>query len=102
MAATRADPFRAARDRRGTPSDLLVVGLGNPGDEYAGTRHNVGADAVELVAERHGVDLKHRRGSTARTGEAVVQGRRLALAVPTLFMNESGTAVPPLLKRFGV
>lgn len=79
-----------------------MVGLGNPGDDHVGTRHNVGADVVDLLADRHGVDLKHRRGATARTAEAVVDGRRLALAVPTVYMNESGTAVAPLLKRFGV
>lgn len=79
-----------------------MVGLGNPGQDYAGTRHNVGAECVELLAGRHGVALRHRRGSTARTAEAVVDGRRLALAVPTIYMNESGAAVAPLLKRFGI
>ncbi len=95
--ATRAD-----RGRRGTPADLLVVGLENPGREYEGTRHNVGAAAVRLLADRHGAKLKGLRGVPATTDEVNVGGRRLALAVPTTYMNESGQAVRPLVRRYGV
>ena len=92
---------RGGDERSGTPADLLVVGLGNPGEKYAGSRHNVGADAVDLLAERHGARLKASK-QNARSDEVVVSGKRLALAVPLTFMNESGLAVQALLRRHGI
>lgn len=89
-------------ERRGTPADLLVVGLENPGRDYEGTRHNVGAAAVRLLADRHGAKLKGLRGVPVQTDEINVSGRRLALAVPTTYMNESGLAVRPLVRRYGL
>jgi PTH1 family peptidyl-tRNA hydrolase len=88
-------------ERTGTPADLLVVGLGNPGAEYAGTKHNVGAEVVELLARRHGGRLRKSK-ERALVDEVRVGGRRLALAVPTTYMNDSGQAVAPLVRRFGV
>jgi PTH1 family peptidyl-tRNA hydrolase len=93
---------RADEERSGTPADLLVVGLGNPGAEYSGSRHNVGADVVRLLAERHGARLKREKKLLGACDQIVVGGRRLALAVPTTYMNESGQAVAPLCRRFGV
>jgi PTH1 family peptidyl-tRNA hydrolase len=87
--------------RTGTPADLLVVGLGNPGAEYARTRHNVGAEVVAILAARHGARL--RRGKErAEADEVRVGGRRLALAIPTTYMNDSGAAVQALARRYGV
>lgn len=77
------------------------MGLGNPGREYAGTRHNVGADVVARLAERHGGALK-RSKEQALVAEVRVGGRRLALAFPQTYMNESGRAVGPLVRRFGI
>jgi len=88
-------------ERTGTPADLLVVGLGNPGAEFAGTKHNVGADVVELLAQRHGARLRKSK-ERALVGEVRVGDKRLALAVPTTYMNDSGQAVAPLARRFGV
>jgi peptidyl-tRNA hydrolase, PTH1 family len=88
-------------ERTGTPADLLVVGLGNPGSEYAGTKHNVGAEVVELLARRHGGRLRKSK-ERALVDEVRVGGKRLALAVPTTYMNDSGQAVAPLARRFGV
>jgi PTH1 family peptidyl-tRNA hydrolase len=90
-----------AAARRGTPADLLVVGLGNPGAEYAGTRHNAGADVVALLAERHGGTLK-RSKERALVGEVRIDGRRVALAFPQTYMNLSGESVAPLVKRHGI
>ncbi|MCU1457169.1 MAG: aminoacyl-tRNA hydrolase [Actinomycetia bacterium] len=88
-------------ERTGTPADLLVVGLGNPGDEFHRTRHNVGAEVVELLASRHGGRLKKSK-ERAFTTEVRIGGRRVALAVPLTFMNDSGQAVAPLVRRYGV
>jgi len=87
--------------RTGTPADLLVVGLGNPGKQYERTRHNVGAEVAEILARRHGVRLRKSKES-ALAGEARVAGRRVALATPLTYMNESGLAVGALVRRFGV
>jgi PTH1 family peptidyl-tRNA hydrolase len=89
------------RERRGTPADLLVVGLANPGAEYAGTRHNVGGEVVELLAERHGAKLRKGK-ERAMVDEITVDGRRLALAIPLTYMNLSGEAVAPLVRRHGI
>ena len=87
--------------RKGTAADLLVVGLGNPGDEYAHTRHNVGADTVELLAKRHGGALKKGK-ERARADHVRIGGKLVALAVPLTYMNDSGAAVVALARRYGV
>lgn len=80
---------------------ILVVGLGNPGKKYARTRHNVGAEAVEALAERLGANLKVGR-DRARTADVRIEGIAVVLAVPTTYMNESGEAVGPLVRRHKV
>lgn len=90
-----------AAERRGTPADLLVVGLGNPGAEYEGTRHNVGADVVRVLAERHGARLRKSK-ERAVADEITLDGKRLALAIPLTYMNLSGEAVAPLVRRHGI
>jgi PTH1 family peptidyl-tRNA hydrolase len=86
-------------DRRGSASTLVILGLANPGSEYEGSRHNVGGDAVRLVAQRRGLRLTLE--SRQRVMSATVSTERgpITLAVPTTFMNESGAALPPLLRR---
>jgi PTH1 family peptidyl-tRNA hydrolase len=78
---------------------FLVVGLGNPGPSYAGNRHNVGAMVLDELAARAGVKLSPGKGKRARTliGEGRLAGRRVVLARPTSYMNESGGPVRGLL-----
>jgi PTH1 family peptidyl-tRNA hydrolase len=87
--------------RRGTAADYLVVGLGNPGDEYVRTRHNVGAETVELLAQRHGAKLRKGK-ERARADQVRIGGVLVALAVPLTYMNDSGLAVVALARRYGV
>mgnify|MGYP003338813169 FL=1 len=79
-----------------------MVGLGNPGEEYAGTRHNIGADAVERLVARHHGDLRAERALRARVATISVAGQRVLAAVPTTYMNESGLAVAALVRRAGI
>jgi PTH1 family peptidyl-tRNA hydrolase len=90
-----------AAERRGTPADLLVVGLGNPGGEYETSRHNAGAKVVELLADRHGGTLK-RTKERALVAEVLVDGKRVALAFPQTYMNLSGESVGMLVRRHGI
>jgi len=87
--------------RRGTPADLLVVGLGNPGPEYEGTRHNVGAEVAARLASRHGERLRSGK-EQALSAEARIAGKRVALAFPQTYMNDSGRSVAALIRRYGV
>jgi len=88
-------------ERRGTPFTALVVGLGNPGREYAGTRHNVGFDAIELLASRFNTSMKSSR-DRALIAEINDEGTRFVLAMPTTYMNESGNSVGPLARRYAI
>lgn len=78
-----------------------MVGLGNPGAEYAHTRHNAGADTVAVLAARHDGRLK-RGKELALVAEVRCGGKRLALAFPQTYMNDSGRSVALLVRRFGI
>lgn len=82
-------------------TDLLVVGLGNPGAEYAGTRHNVGFDVVELLVRRHDGRLRKAK-ERALTDQVRIAGQRVALAEPQTFMNLSGESVGRLVRRYDI
>ena len=88
-------------ERRGTPADALVIGLGNPGSEYEHTRHNVGADAVTELARRAGTTLG-RSKERALTVQVDLAGHRVALAFPSTYMNLSGESAQLLVRRYGI
>ena len=94
-------PGRSDNKRRGEPAALLVVGLGNPGSSFEGTRHNAGAEVVALLADRHSGNLRNSK-ELAQVAEVRIDGERVALAVPQTFMNESGQAVAKLVRRHGI
>jgi peptidyl-tRNA hydrolase, PTH1 family len=72
--------------------EYLVVGLGNPGPTYDGTRHNVGYQVVDELARRHGFP-RAKRGFDGRCAEGTIGGRPVLLLQPTTFMNVSGRSV---------
>jgi PTH1 family peptidyl-tRNA hydrolase len=84
--------------RHGTSLDLLVVGLGNPGREYARNRHNVGHMVVDELARRHGGAWRSK--FDGRLAEVRIDGHKVALLKPETYMNESGRAVAAARKFF--
>ncbi len=88
--APRAEPVRP----------LLVVGLGNPDAQYAGTRHNVGAACIAVLARRHRVELK-REGRVDRA-RISVDGYEFDIARPRSHMNDSGSPIAQEMRRAGV
>jgi PTH1 family peptidyl-tRNA hydrolase len=93
--------LRRSRDseRSGSASTLVILGLANPGTEYEGSRHNVGGDAVRLVVERRGARLKLESRQRALNASIATPRGLVTLAIPTTYMNESGAALKPLLRR---
>ena len=79
----------------------LIVGLGNPGPEYARTRHNVGWDVIDLLSERHRIKLD-RAEQRARYGVGRIEEVPVALVKPLTFMNVSGEAVKPLMGKWSL
>src|ERR1700730_3768956 len=79
---------------------FLVVGLGNPGEEYAATPHNAGFMVVDRLAEMHAIRVS-RKDSKALTGVGEIAGKPVMLAKPQTFMNLSGTSIAPLMEKHG-
>src|SRR5215475_14598372 len=78
----------------------LIVGLGNPGEEYADTYHNAGFRVLERMAEQQHVRIKERCGPALISRQFLLGGESAALVMPKTFMNRNGTALPPVFERF--
>ena len=91
--------FRKKKPEPAGPVDFLIVGLGNPGKKYEGTRHNAGCIALEALAEKLNVKV-NRVKFKAYVGEASLEGRRVLLMMPQTFMNLSGEAVTEAMRFY--
>lgn len=78
---------------------FIIIGLGNPGREYAQTRHNVGFKVIDAFADKHGVSVSRQRFS-AVLGSCVIDGKRVILAKPETFMNNSGRSAVELMNWY--
>lgn len=86
-----ADPVGV--DQRAGDAPALVVGLGNPGSEYASHRHNIGFQVVQALARAHGLAFARSKGAKAHLAEGLIDSRQVLLAKPQTFMNASGKTV---------
>ena len=71
---------------------FVIIGLGNPEEKYAGTRHNAGFDVINKLADKYRIDVTTRK-SRAYVGSGVIAGRKVLLVKPQTFMNLSGESV---------
>ena len=89
------------RSKQGVAPEWIIVGLGNPGGEYSGTRHNVGFETLDRIAVANRIKLdrsKHR----ARFGTGTIDDTVVALVKPLTYMNLSGQAVAPFARDWNV
>ena len=80
----------------------LIVGLGNPGTQYEGTRHNAGAFFVRLVARQYGLTLSADRNALGNSARGAIAGHDLRLLVPETFMNDSGRSVAAMANYYRI
>jgi PTH1 family peptidyl-tRNA hydrolase len=95
--------FRGRGKRPAVPVDFLIVGLGNPGSKYAGTRHNIGFEIANALVARWGLPKAHKAfGALVTEGRMEPGGPRVAVLLPQTYMNESGRAAGPARGLYGV
>ena len=88
-----------ARSPRAKPGSKLIIGLGNIGDRYVGSRHNLGFECIDRLADQSSTTVSQRHRHTL-VGEGVIGGVAVALVKPRTYVNESGKAVTSLLTRY--
>ncbi len=95
--------FRGRGRRPAVPVDFLIVGLGNPGSKYAGTRHNIGFEVANELAARWELPKARKAfGGLVAEGRTGPSGPRVAVLLPQTYMNESGQAAGPARGQYGV
>ena len=97
-----AEQPRAEGAARSIGGPALIIGLGNPGKEYAAHRHNVGFRVVDALARAHGLSFSRQKAFQAQVAEGRIAGQRAILAKPRTFMNLSGRAVGRLVRARGI
>ena len=80
---------------------FIIVGLGNPTDEYKGTRHNVGFDVIDAIADKYNISVNERK-SRAFCGKGIIAGQKVILAKPQTYMNLSGESVRSLVDFYKI
>jgi peptidyl-tRNA hydrolase, PTH1 family len=81
-------------------TDYIISGIGNPGAQHAGQRHNAGFWLIDALAKRHGISLKS--STLAHTGKGEIGGAEVLLMKPRTYVNSSGKAIGPAMRREGV
>jgi peptidyl-tRNA hydrolase, PTH1 family len=95
--------FRGRGKRPAAPVDYLIIGLGNPGSKYAGTRHNIGFEVANVLAGRWELPKPRQAfGALVTEGRIGPGGPRVAVLLPQTYMNESGRAAGPARGQYGV
>ncbi|MCR5202970.1 MAG: aminoacyl-tRNA hydrolase [Lachnospiraceae bacterium] len=79
----------------------IIAGLGNPSDQYAGTRHNIGFSAVTCIADEFDIPMRKYEGK-ALVGKGYIAGEKVLLVMPQTFMNLSGDSIAPLSKFYKI
>ncbi|MCJ1990345.1 aminoacyl-tRNA hydrolase [Lactococcus carnosus] len=80
----------------------IIVGLGNPGDKYTHTKHNIGFDVLDVLADRLDISFKRDKTFISDIASTFVDGEKVLLVKPLTFMNDSGKAVKPILSYNGL
>ena len=80
---------------------FLVVGLGNPGKQYDGTRHNIGFEAIDFIAKKYNIDVNKSKFKGV-FGEGFIEGQKVILLKPTTYMNLSGESIREVINFYKI